>query len=449
MVESGYETPRVPDTRANFRRPLPGTTFEMLLLRRRTELYLLLLCELFLALGLGSLAIFEGSGMRPEMVRALEFGLVFLVAHLGLLALAPDCDQLLLPLTALLSAFGIVFVARLQSDLVARQLIWLAVGVALLLLTIGPLKAYARLRNYQFVAAFAGLALMFGTAVVGKEINGSRLWLGAGGFYFQVTEAMKLLLVLFLAGYLADRRLMLSVISRRWRAFRVPALPYLIPLAIIWILTFGLMAWQHDLGAMLLLMAVTLLLLYAATERLMFVAGGMAVMVANVFIAYHLFGYVKLRIDLWLHPLSRVHGAGYQVAQSLYAFAAGGVLGTGIGRGYPGYIPAVHTDFIFAAIGEEMGLVGTLALVAAYILLAFRGLRIAARQPTDFGTLLALGCTGILAFQSVIIMGGNLGLIPITGITLPFVSYGGSSIAVNFVLLALLLRLSTTRPAQG
>jgi cell division protein FtsW (lipid II flippase) len=420
----------------------------MILFRRRTELYLLFLSDFFLALGLCSLAVFEGSDLHSEIVRTLQFGLIFLAAHVGLLLLAPDSDQLLLPITALLSAFGIVFVARLQSDLVARQLVWLAVGVTLLLVTIGPLKGYARLRHYQFVAAFVGLALMFGTAVVGKEINGSRLWLGAAGFYFQVTEAMKLLLVLFLAGYLADRRLMLGVLSRRWRAFRVPALPYLVPLGIIWLLTFGLMAWQHDLGAMLLLMAVTLLLLYAATERGMFVAGGLIVMVANVFIAYHMFGYVKLRIDLWLHPLSRVHGAGYQVAQSLYAFAAGGVFGTGIGRGYPGYIPAVHTDFIFAAIGEEMGLAGTLALVAAYILFAFRGMRIAGLQPTDFGTLLALGCTGILAFQSVIIMGGNLGLIPITGITLPFVSYGGSSIAINFLLVAILLRLSTTRPTE-
>lgn len=418
----------------------------MWLLRRRTEFYLLLLSIAFLALGLLGLAGFRGASNEPALRMTAEFGLMFLVAHLGLRILAPDSDELLLPLTSLLAAFGVLFVARLQPGLATQQLVWLGVGIGLLLLTIVPLKQYARLRNYQFVAAFLGLALMFGTALVGKEINGSRLWLGAGGYYFQVTEAMKLLLVLFLAGYLADRRLMLGNVSRRWRAFRVPTFPYLIPLAIIWALTLALMAWQHDLGAMLLLMAVTLLLLYTATNRLLFVLGGFLVMVANVYVAYHVFGYVRLRIDLWLHPLSRVHDAGYQGAQSLYAFAAGGVLGTGIGRGYPGYIPAVHTDFIFAAIGEEMGLAGTIAVVAAYLLLTFRGLRVALGQPTDYGTLLALGATSILAFQSIIIMGGNLGLIPLTGITLPFVSYGGSSIAVNFVLLALLLRLSMARP---
>jgi cell division protein FtsW len=413
---------------------------------RGYELLLLVLCELFLCFGLLILAQHQPGEGRVLKSLAIQFAVIFIFAHIGLRLLAPEADQLLLPLTAMLSAFGLIFVQRLEPELASRQAIWLAVGVGLLLVLLAPLRSYGRLRNYQYVAAFLGLALMFGTAVVGKEINGSRLWLGFGGFYFQVTEAMKLLLVLFLAGYLADRRLLLAGVTRRWRAIQVPTLPYLIPLAIIWLLTFGLMAWQHDLGAMMLLMAVTLLLLYAATERIVFVAGGLAVMVVNIYIAYHLFGYVKLRVDLWLHPLSQVHEAGYQVAQSLYAFAAGGVMGSGIGSGFGSYIPAVHTDFIFAAIGEELGLAGTFALLAVYLIFAFRGFRISLQQPSDYGTLLALGCTGILAFQSLIIMAGNLGLIPITGITLPFVSYGGSSIAINFVLLAILLRLSTSRP---
>jgi cell division protein FtsW (lipid II flippase) len=419
------------------------------LLRRRTELRLLLLCEMFVIAGLLTQTPPPLAPGAPVIGLCAGYAIVFLFAHIGLCLLAPDSDELLLPLIALMSAFGIVFVYRLQPDQAIRQLVWLGAGVGLLLVSLGPLRSYARLRNYQYVAAFFGLSLMLGTALVGKEINGSRLWLGFGGFYFQVTEAMKLLLVLFLAGYLADRRLMLSSVSRRWRAFRLPSLPYLIPLGIIWALTFGLMAWQHDLGAMMLLMGVTLLMLYSATSRFVYVAGGIAVMLANIYVAYHLFAYVKLRVDLWLHPLSQVHGAGYQVAQSLYAFAAGGVLGSGIGRGSPGYIPAVHTDFIFAAIGEELGLAGTIGLLSVFLLFTFRGLRIAMRQPSDYGTLLSLGCTAILAFQSLIIMGGNLGLIPITGITLPFVSYGGSSITINFILVAILLRLSATRPAAA
>jgi cell division protein FtsW (lipid II flippase) len=418
------------------------------LTRRSTELRLLVLCILFLCLGLLSLASNGGADTRTLLMLALEFAIIFAFAHIGLRILAPAADELLLPLTALFSAFGVVFVTRLQPDLATRQVIWLAVGVGLLLICLGPLRSFQRLRHYQYVAAFAGLALMLGTALFGEEVNGSRLWLGAGGFYFQVTEAMKLLLVLFLAGYLADRRLLLSGISRQWRTIRVPSLAYLIPLAVIWVLTLGLMAWQHDLGAMLLLMGVTLLMLYAATNRLMYVAGGLVVVLLNVYLAYHLFGYVRVRIDLWLHPLSQVQGSGYQVAQALYAFAAGGVLGTGLGHGSPGYIPAVHTDFIYAAIGEELGLSGALALLVGYLLLAFRGLRIAIAQPTDYGALLGLGCTAILSLQALIIMAGNLALIPITGITLPFVSYGGSSISVNFILLAILLRLSDERPAR-
>lgn len=421
----------------------------MILVRRRAELLLLLLCEAFLVLGLFSLHVTQHYPASSITTLVAGFGALLLADHAGLLLLAPESDELLLPLTALLSALGLVFVARLRPELANRQLIWLAIGSALLLVSLPLLSSYARLRDYQYLAAFSGIGLMLFTALFGREINGSRLWLGFGGFYFQSTEAMKLLLVFFLAGYLADRRLLFSRVSRRWRAFRVPTLPLLIPLGMIWALTLAIMAWQHDLGAMMLLMAVTLLLLYVATDRPLFVIDGLLIMVLNLFLAYHLFAYARLRIDLWLHPLSRVHAAGYQEAQALYAIANGGALGAGLGRGFPGYIPAVYTDFIFAAIGEELGLAGAFAVVAIFLLYSFRGLHISLRQPTDYGTLLALGCTAIFAFQSIIIMAGNLGLIPITGITLPFVSYGGSSIAVNFVLLAILLRLSNARPARA
>ena len=422
------------------------------MLRRGTELYLLLLCDLFLALGLFNLELAGVIQTRSVSEFAIGFSLLFLIAHIGLMFLEAESDQLLLPLTAMLSALGLILVARLRPDLAERQYVWLVIGVAGLLVSLPLLDHYMVLRNYQFLAAFSGLGLMFVTAVFGKEINGSRLWLGAAGLYFQVTEAMKLLLVVFLAGYLADRRLLLSTVSRRWRAFHVPTLPYLTPMLIIWALTLALMAWQRDLGAMMLLMAVSLLLLYVATNRLGFVAGGALVMLLNLYLAYHLFGYVRLRIDIWLHPLSQVRGNGYQVAQSLYAFAAGGALGSGLGHGYATHIPVAYADFVFAALGEELGLAGAAAVVILYLVFAFRGLRIALLQPTDYGTLLALGCIATLAFQAVIIMAGNLALIPITGITLPFMSYGGSSILVNFLLLGFLLHLSadgTRRARQG
>ncbi len=417
-----------------------------LLTARWTERALLLPTALFLVLGVAALERSE-SGAPPEIWRsvALFCGALFL-AHVAVTLLTPQADQILLPLTAMLCAIGLLFVARLEPTFSARQAVWYVLGVVAMVAVLVGLPDPRVLRSYKYLAASVGLGLMLVTAAVGREINGSRLWLGVGGFNFQVTEAMKVLLVIFLAGYLADRRLVLATVTRRWRSFRVPTLPYLLPLGLIWVLTFLVLIWQRDLGAVLLLGGVTLLLLYTATGRAGFVLLGVLLVVLNVFVAYHQFGYVRGRIDVWLHPLSQAEGTGYQMAQALYALAHGGVLGVGIGSGFPEYVPAVHTDFVFAAIGEELGVAGAFAVLALYVLLAARGLRVTLLQLSDFGTLLALGLTGILALQCLVIIAGNLALIPITGITLPFVSYGGSSILANFVLLALLLRLSAMAP---
>ena len=420
-----------------------------LLTRRWTERLLLLPAGVLLGAGIAALERSE-SGAPADMWRyAVIFAVVFAVAHLAVTLLAPDADELLLPITAMLCAVGLLFVARLEPSFSGRQVIWYALGVVAMVGVLVLLPDPRMLRSYKYIAASVGLGLMVVTAIAGREINGSRLWLGVGGFNFQVTEAMKVLLVIFLAGYLADRRLVLASVTRRWRAFRVPTLPYLIPLGVIWVLTFLVLIWQRDLGAVLLLGGVTLLLLYTATGRVGFVLLGVVLVILNVFVAYHQFGYVRGRIDVWLHPLSEAEGNGYQMAQALYALAHGGVLGAGVGSGFPEYIPAVHTDFVFAAIGEELGVAGAFGVLGLYILLAARGLRVTLLQLTDFGTLLALGCTGILALQCLVIIAGNLALIPITGITLPFVSYGGSSILANFVMLAILLRLSAMAPLRG
>lgn len=417
-----------------------------LVTHRWSERILLLPVGVLLAVGAEALDRSE-SGAPADIWRSVAiFCAVFLLAHIAVTVLTPTADQVLLPIVAMLSAVGLLFVARLEPDFTTKQVTWYALGVVVLIGVLVLLPDPRTLRNYKYIAASVGLALMVITAVVGQEINGSRLWLGVAGFNFQVTEAMKVLLVVFLAGYLADRRLVLGSVTRRWRAVRVPTLPYLIPLGVIWVLTFLVLIWQRDLGAVMLLGGVTLLLLYTATNRIGFILIGIALVILNVFVAYHQFGYVRGRIDVWLHPLSDAEGSGYQMAQALYALAHGGMLGAGLGGGFPDYIPAVHTDFVFAAIAEELGIAGAVGLLALYLLLAARGLRIALLQLTDFGTLLALGLTGILALQSIVIIAGNLSLIPITGITMPFVSYGGSSILANFVMLAILLRLSAMAP---
>lgn len=409
---------------------------------RWTEFTLLAMAGVTMLIGMAALDRARPvAAVNTSLVGAL-FVVGLVVAHGAMLALAPRADQTVLPLAAMLSAIGLLYVARLEPELASRQLIWNGLGLLVLVIALPLLGNVQWLSGYKYLAAVAGLALMLVTAAVGREINGSRLWLGAGPFYFQVTEAMKLLLVVFLAGYLADRRLLLRASGREWRGVRLPTLPYLIPLGVVWLLTFLVLIWQRDLGATLLLAGVTLLLLYVATGRLWLIFAGVALVVIDVFVAYHLFGYVQNRVDVWLHPFSQADAGGYQIAQSLYAVADGSVLGAGIGRGFPTYIPAVHTDFVFAAITEELGMAGGFGVVALYLLLVFRGLGVAVRQPTDFTTLLALGCTAILALQSLVIIAGNLALIPITGITLPFISYGGSSILVNYLLIAILIRLS-------
>lgn len=417
-----------------------------LLARRWTERVLLAPVGVLLICGLAALERSEAGAPDGIWGYAVMFGCFFIAAHLALVVTAPTADELLLPIAAMLSAVGLLFVARLEPSFAAKQVVLFGLGAGAMIVVLVALPDPRVLRSYKYLAAAVGLALMLITAVAGREINGSRLWLGFGSFLFQVTEAMKVLLVIFLAGYLADRRVLLATVTRRWRSMRVPTLPYLAPLGLIWILTLLILIWQRDLGAVLLLAGVTVIMLYAATGRSAFVFAGLALVVANVYLSYHAFDYVRGRVDVWLHPLSDVTGQGYQIAQSLYALAHGGILGAGIGSGFPEYIPAVHTDFVFAAIGEELGAAGAFGVLALYILLVARGLRITLVQPTDFGMLLALGLTSILGLQSLVIVAGNLALIPITGITLPFISYGGSSILANFVMLALLLRLSAGAP---
>lgn len=415
---------------------------------RWLELWLLTMAAACLLIGAASLQLALPALPAHPLRLVLGLLLVAVVAHVGLRVLLPGADQMLLPVVVVLSGIGLLFVTRLEPELGVRQLRWHALGMLALLVLVPLLGRVHRLRRYKYLAACAGLVLMLVTAAVGREVNGSRLWLGTRSYAVQVTEVMKVLLVVFLAGYLADRRLILRAAGQRWRGVRLPTLPYLMPLALIWVLTFLVLVWQRDLGATLLLAGVTLLMLYVASGRTSFVLVGAVLVALDVLVAYHLFGYVQRRIDVWLHPFADEAAGGYQISQALYAVANGGVLGTGIGQGFPGYIPAVHTDFVFAALVEELGMAGAFAVVAAYLLLVFRGLAIAARQPTDFTGLLAVGCTAVNALQTLVIIAGNLSLIPITGITLPFVSYGGSSILANYALVAILLRLSVPVAAR-
>lgn len=420
-----------------------------LLFGRRTELALLLFPPALLALGLYALRLNDHPPSPLDLRWPVVFAAAFLGAHFFLALLRPHADQVLLPVVAMIAAIGLLFVARLEPDLAPVQLTWMSLGLLLMVGVMIIVPNLVILRNYKYLAATGGITLLAATALFGREVNGARLWLGVGPFAFQATEVIKVLLVIFLAGYLSEKREILSRVTMRWAGLRLPALPYLVPLALIWALTLAMLVWQKDLGAVAILMGVTVVLLYVATGRLSFVLGGILLLVINVFLTYQVFGYVRSRIDVWLDPWAEASAAGYQIVQSLYAFAAGGLFGAGPGRGLPDYIPAVHTDFVFAAVGEELGLMGTAGLLALYLVLTSRGLKTAAAQAGDFALLLAIGASVTLALQTLVIMAGNVGLIPVTGVTLPFVSYGGSSVVVNFVLIGFLLQLSATSPQTG
>jgi peptidoglycan glycosyltransferase len=383
---------------------------------------------------------------------------VFLAAFGGLLLAvrrwAPRAARPLLPLAALLTAVGWVEVARIDRHLGRLQLWWLLVGAALAAATLFLLRrrGVGVLRRYRYLFLVTGLALLLlpllpaGWPLRGVTINGSRLWvrLQAGdlSLSFQPGEAAKLLIVAFLASYLADRGRALTAMPRRLGPVSLPEPRQLLPVLLAFGVSFAVLIYQRDLGASLLLFVVFAAMLFAATGRYAYPAAALALLAGGGLAAYRYFGHVRVRVEAWLHPFADFAGSGYQVAQGLFALGSGGLTGTGLGAGRPDLIPAAATDFVFAALAEELGLAGGLAVVAAYALLAAAGFGIALRARDPFRKLLAGGLTLTLVVQTVLILGGILRLLPLTGITLPFMSYGGSSLLANLVLIALLARVS-------
>ena len=376
------------------------------------------------------------------------FVVLFGIAHIGRRFLAVRADPYILPVTALLSTLGIVFIYRLDDELALKQAMWLVAGVAAFLVVLAFVRDMKLLARLRFPIGILGVLILLFTAAFGNTINGARLWVNIGPIGFQPGEFAKILLVIFFAAYLVDIREALTVSTRRVLGVPLPPLRYLAPLLIVWALSMALMVFMKDLGTSLLFFGALLALIYAATGRILYVLVGLLLFVAGAGILYLAFPHVQNRVDVWLDPWEDARGKGYQIVQSLFALAAGGLFGRGLGEGYltlpsgQARIPYVETDFIFSAIGEELGLVGAVGIILLYLLFAYRGFRIATKAGDDFRRLLAAGLTSIFALQAFLIMGGVTKLIPLTGITLPFVSYGGSSIVANFVLVALLLRVS-------
>jgi cell division protein FtsW (lipid II flippase) len=391
------------------------------------------------------------------------YGGYFLVlcvaAHFVIRARLPDADPFMFPLVALLAAFGIVMLYRLDEGLARDQANWFVLGLVLMAATIIFLRDYEALERYRYVIATTGIVLLLLPRLIGTPTNDAFLAIEIGPLSFQPTELAKICIVVFLASYLNERREVLVVGARNIAGIVLPPLKHLGPLLVVWGAAMLMLVFIRDLGSSLMFFGAFLAMIYVATARISFVLVGAVMFVLGAWFIANTIGHVQERFDIWLDPFDEAEGAGFQVAQSLFAQADGGLFGRGLGESlvqlpqisnqcaenFPNcgaILPAPHTDVIYAMIVNELGLFGGGAVVLIYALIAERGFKTAILAEDGFSKLLATGLTAIFALQAFVIIGGVTRVIPLTGVTLPFISYGGSSITANFVLLALLLMIS-------
>jgi cell division protein FtsW (lipid II flippase) len=361
-------------------------------------------------------------------------------------------DQVLFPVTAALSGLGLLMIQRLYpalasinpyfNTLAQKQFVFLVAGFAVLWLTTISFRGRINLlRRYKYTALFLSLGLLAATFVFGTSVNGARIWISAGPIQIQPSEIVKVTLVIFMAGYLDENKDLLGSV---WRVgfLRLPPIPYLLPMILMWLASVLVLVVQNDLGTALLFFGIFLVMIYMATAKPLYVVIGLASFAIASYGAYVAFDRIGDRVQNWLDPWQDPIFVGYQPIQSDYSLTAGGVIGTGLAQGQPWRIPEVHTDFVFSAIGEELGLLGSVAVLALFMVLVMRAFGIAISSRSGFSRLLAGGLAATLALQTVIIIGGVLRVIPLTGITLPFISYGGSSLLTNFLIIGLLLAIS-------
>ncbi len=431
--------------------------------RRNIELVLLCIAAPLVILMFAMLAVNEGQALDLQTL-GVPLGLfaAFVVSHIATRKLAPEADPAILPIGFALSGIGIAFITRIapfsdSPNMAINQVVWLFVGVVLMILVMAFLKNPDRLANYKYTLAIAGVVLLLSPMIpgLGQEIYGSRIWLHIGGFSFQPGELAKIIIVLFLAGYLAQNREMLSVFTWRVGPFNLPDIRTLIPLLVMWGMAMLIVVFEKDLGSALVFFLVFLAMLYVATGKKFYLVAGLLLVAVGGVGAYFAFDHVQTRVATWLDPFADAQNTGYQLVQTIYSLADGDLFGTGIGRGMAGggngitRIPVVESDFIFAAIGEETGLLGAAGLLLLYLCFAIRGFVTAARAKSDVSSLISAGLTSIIVLQAFIIVGGVTRLIPLTGITLPFVSQGGSSLLAAFIIMGFLLRCGDEGTGPG
>lgn len=427
--------------------------------RRNAELALLVLAVALVTLAYAQVGL-STQGALPPSIITYPLGLLglTLAIHIVVRIRAPYADPVFLPLVTAINGLGLVMIYRLDiayaakgrdTDFAGKQLLWLILGIALAMAVLLLVRDHRQLRRFTWTSMLLGLGLLLLplAPVIGREINGSRIWVSAFGFSLQPAEFAKIILAIFFAGYLVNHRESLSLAGKRFLGLQFPRARDLGPILLVWLVSIAVLVFQRDLGTSLLFFGLFVAMLYLATDRISWIIMGGLLFSAGAALSSQIFGHVSARFDAWLDPFSaevygRQVGGSWQVVQGLFGLANGGMLGTGLGEGRPDIVPYAESDYIFASLGEEIGLTGLMALLLLYLIFTIRGLQAALKVRDAFGKLLMGGLAFVIALQCFIVVGGITRVIPLTGLTMPFLAYGGSSLLANWMILALFLRTS-------
>lgn len=408
----------------------------------KSSLKIIIFPILFLFLGISILGLKQQTLTAESFIPVGVLSLLFIVVQLVSIKLRPQADQYLLSLVIFLSSISAIMICRLKPELFLHQMIWIGIGLIIFALVVLFADKILDLLNYPYVLGIGALIIICSVLLLGTDINGNRNWIVLGPIQIQPSEFAKLFIIAFLSSFLSENKNVLTLPSRGWKLLHLPPFRFLAPLLLIWGVSLLMFVSLRDLGSALLFFGIVIIMTYVATGKKLYVFLALIFFALSSYASYLLFEHVRTRVAIWLHPWDDPMGSAYQIVQSLFAFSYGGVFGSGFDFGFPRLIPEVHTDFIFAAIGEEFGLVGVTFLLLAFLLLFTRGIKTALSCSEEKYKLMAFGLSMTMLLQTFIILAGVTKLLPLTGITLPFISYGGSSMVSSFISLGLLFALS-------